>query len=357
MSKITEFFSIAALYKRCEKYDEMIKLGKSFILEDRNLTEQEMNIFIEGYKYKLNQIRNSLIKLINFKKKEYKKRSRFYKEIDGLIVPKSKELVILCDDFLSQIDKLISKSRDLGELITLNRHKCDYLRYKAQFMYTVTDEEKNEKLKISEEFMNIMQETEKMSKQYLPMSNAAYLELELSKCVYIYEVMDDSERAIESAKEVFNAAINECKKEKERLSKSSAKQENLGEIKEADPSQEATNLNNDKQDIKDKTNDSVNKITLDQSNENSSSKEVRSILKKSIESNNSYNVSLNSNENSKNAINSSKKSLKITAKATNKETESSELADVKDSKVKEILRRLRINIVLWSGKNEKEVKI
>ena len=65
--------SMSSLYRRCEKYSEMIQISKDLIKEDPNLTELEMSAFIEGYKCKLNEIRKVLIKLLEIKEKEIKR--------------------------------------------------------------------------------------------------------------------------------------------------------------------------------------------------------------------------------------------------------------------------------------------
>jgi hypothetical protein len=62
--------SMASLFYRCEKYSEIIKIAKSLIKENPILSQNEMAVFTQGYKCKLNEIRKALVKLLEMEKKE-----------------------------------------------------------------------------------------------------------------------------------------------------------------------------------------------------------------------------------------------------------------------------------------------
>ena len=84
--------SMASLYHRCEKYNEMIQIAKDLIKEDPNLEEMEMSVFTEGYKCKLNEIRKALIKLLEIEKTEKQRGSTHVHLMKEIINPKIKEL-------------------------------------------------------------------------------------------------------------------------------------------------------------------------------------------------------------------------------------------------------------------------
>ena len=56
--------SMASLYYRCEKYSEIIKIAKELIKENPILSKEELSLFAQGYKCKLNEIRKPLVKLL-----------------------------------------------------------------------------------------------------------------------------------------------------------------------------------------------------------------------------------------------------------------------------------------------------
>ena len=126
--------SMASLYYRCEKYSEIIKIAKALIKENPILSKDEMSVFIQGYKCKLNEIRKVLVKLLELEKKEKSRGSTHAHLIRELIDPRISELINLCDDFNIQIDILISKAKNFDDMANFSRLKLDFLRYKCQFI-------------------------------------------------------------------------------------------------------------------------------------------------------------------------------------------------------------------------------
>ena len=96
-----ENISMASLFHRCEKYDEMIKIAKELIKDNPDLNDMEMSVFTESYKCKLNEIRKILINLLNIEKKEKDRGSTHVELIRELIDPKINELNLLCKQSFS----------------------------------------------------------------------------------------------------------------------------------------------------------------------------------------------------------------------------------------------------------------
>ena len=190
--------SMASLYHRCEKYSEIIKIAKSLIKENPNLAQNEMSVFIEGYKCKLNEIRKALIKLLEIEKKETNRGSTHAHLIKQLINPRIIELSNLCDDFNSQIDILISKAKNFDDMANLSRLKLDFLRYKCQFI-----ERGEEWQKSYDEFFTTVNKMENIGKEFLGKNNINSLYIQLCKCVFYYEVLNQPKEAIEMGKNIL----------------------------------------------------------------------------------------------------------------------------------------------------------
>ena len=187
--------SMASLFYRCEKYSEIIKIAKALIKENPILSENEMAVFIQGYKCKLNEIRKVLIKLLDIEKKEINRGSTHVHLMKELIDPKVNELSNLCDDFNTQIDILISKAKNFDSMANLSRLKLDFLRYKCQFI-----ERGDEWQKTYDEFLLTQNKMEKIGKDFLGKNNINLLYIQLCKCVFYYEVLNKPKEAIEMEK-------------------------------------------------------------------------------------------------------------------------------------------------------------
>ena len=200
--------SMASLYYRCEKYSEIIKIAKKLIQDNPVLSESEMAVFIEGYKYKLNELRKSLVKLLDLEQKEIKRGSSHAHLIRELIDPKISELSNLCDDFNAQIDILITKAKNFDSMANLSRLKLDFLRYKCQFI-----EKGEEWQKTYDEFFGTINKIETIGKEFLGKNNINSLYIQLCKCVFYYEVLNKPKEAVEMGKTLLKNVL--CPPEKQ----------------------------------------------------------------------------------------------------------------------------------------------
>ena len=178
-----QIVQLSSLYYRCEKYDDMITCAKRLISENPDLTAMERNVFVEGYKFKLDKQRKSLIKLISIEQKEIKRGSSHVHFIKEIKTPAIEALIQTTKDFDEQIDILLEKSKNFNDMVFYNRLKCDFLRYRCQFL-PKTKRESEVKL-----FMDVCDKAEKLVQQYLSVTNIRYMELMLSKCVFLYEIL------------------------------------------------------------------------------------------------------------------------------------------------------------------------
>ena len=334
--------SMASLYYRCEKYSEIIKIAKALIKENPILSKDEMSVFIQGYKCKLNEIRKVLVKLLELEKKEKSRGSTHAHLIRELIDPRISELINLCDDFNIQIDILISKAKNFDDMANFSRLKLDFLRYKCQFI-----EKGEEYQKAHDEFFETVNKIENIGKEFLGKNNINVLYIQLCKCVFYYEVLNKSKEAVEMGKNLLKNVltppeqppipkpVEKVEEKKEEESKTNTEEEKKSEKKEENKkgksSAKKTSTSkpkDEKKEEKDKTKDIEPKNT--ESREESSPE--KTLSEKKTENNFS-----------------SKEETKDLNTNINKMNMTPEL--------KQFIYILRTDIILWSGKHESDVKL
>ena len=336
--------SMASLYHRCEKYSEMITIAKDLIKEDPNLTDMEMSVFIEGYKGKLNELRKVLVNLLDIEKKEIKRGSTHSHLIKELLNPKITELINLCADFNSQIDILISRSKNFDSMANFSRLKLDFLRYKCQFL-----EQGDEWQKAYNEFFNTIKKIDSFGKDFLSLNNINLLYIELCKCVFYYEVLNKPNEAIEMGKQLL----------KEILEPPAPKVEPKKEVIEKKESSKVNIVEEQPQEVKkvEKKDDSKKKMSA----KKKSTIKIKDEKKEEKDKNkDKEQKNSDSKENVAEEKKTSKSEIK-TENATNKE-EKKEIERPQENliftpELKQFIYILRTNIILWSGKHESDVKI
>ena len=329
--------SMASLYYRCEKYSEIIKIAKALIKENPILSKDEMSVFIQGYKCKLNEIRKALVKLLELEKKEKIRGSTHAHLIRELIDPRISELINLCDDFNIQIDILISKAKNFDDMANFSRLKLDFLRYKCQFI-----EKGEEYQKAHDEFFETVNKIENIGKEFLGKNNINVLYIQLCKCVFYYEVLNKSKEAVEMGKNLLRNVltppeqppipkpVEKVEEKKEEESKTNTEEEKKSEKKEENKkgksSAKKTSTSkpkDEKKEEKDKTKDIEPKNT--ESREESSPE--KTLSEKKTENN-----------------------------FSSKE-ETKDLNMIMTPELKQFIYILRTDIILWSGKHESDVKL
>ena len=331
--------SMASLYYRCEKYSEIIKIAKSFIQENPILSKNEMSVFTQGYKCKLNEIRKALVKLLDIESKEIKRGSTHAHLLKELIEPKILELSNLCDDFNTQIDILISKAKNFDNMANLSRLKLDFLRYKCQFI-----ERGEEWQKTHDEFFDTINKMENIGKEFLGKNNINILYIQLCKCVFYYEVLNKPQEAVEMGKNLLKKIFSppeqpsipkteekvEEKKEeesKQNTNEEEKKSEKMDD-KKSKPSAKKRNPSKPK-DEKDKTKDKDAKNT--ESREETIPAE-KSLSEKKTENN-------------------------FSSKDETKDMNVPIEKMIMTPELKQFIYILRTDIILWTGKHESDVKL
>ena len=334
--------SMASLYYRCEKYSEIIKIAKALIKENPILSKDEMSVFIQGYKCKLNEIRKALVKLLELEKKEKSRGSTHVHLIRELIDPRISELINLCDDFNIQIDILISKAKNFDDMANFSRLKLDFLRYKCQFI-----EKGEEYQKAHDEFFETVNKIENIGKEFLGKNNINVLYIQLCKCVFYYEVLNKSKEAVEMGKNLLRNVltppeqppipkpVEKVEEKKEEESKANTEEEKKSEKKEENKkgksSAKKTSTSkpkDEKKEEKDKTKDIEPKNT--ESREESSPE--KTLSEKKTENN-------------------------FSSKEETKDLNTNINKMIMTPELNQFIYILRTDIILWSGKHEPDVKL
>ena len=334
--------SMASLYYRCEKYSEIIKIAKALIKENPILSKDEMSVFIQGYKCKLNEIRKALVKLLELEKKEKSRGSTHAHLIRELIDPRISELINLCDDFNIQIDILISKAKNFDDMANFSRLKLDFLRYKCQFI-----EKGEEYQKAHDEFFETVNKIENIGKEFLGKNNINVLYIQLCKCVFYYEVLNKSKEAVEMGKNLLRKVltppeqppipkpVEKVEEKKEEESKTNTEEEKKSEKKEENKkgksSAKKTSTSkpkDEKKEEKDKTKDIEPKNT--ESREESSPE--KTLSEKKTENN-------------------------FSSKEETKDLNTNINKMIMTPELNQFIYILRTDIILWSGKHESDVKL
>ena len=334
--------SMASLYYRCEKYSEIIKIAKALIKENPILSKDEMSVFIQGYKCKLNEIRKALVKLLELEKKEKSRGSTHAHLIRELIDPRISELINLCDDFNIQIDILISKAKNFDDMANFSRLKLDFLRYKCQFI-----EKGEEYQKAHDEFFETVNKIENIGKEFLGKNNINVLYIQLCKCVFYYEVLNKSKEAVEMGKNLLRNVltpleqppipkpVEKVEEKKEEESKTNTEEEKKSEKKEENKKGKSSakktstsKTKDEKKEEKDKTKDIEPKNT--ESREESSPE--KTLSEKKTENN-------------------------FSSKEETKDLNTNINKMIMTPELKRFIYILKTDIILWSGKHESDVKL
>ena len=340
--------SMASLYYRCEKYSDIIKIAKELIKENPILSKEELSLFAQGYKCKLNEIRKPLIKLLEIEKKEKNRGSTHAHLIRELINPKISEIINLCDDFNSQIDILILKAKNFDDMANLSRLKLDFLRYKCQFMEK-SEENEEEYQKAHDEFFETVNKMENIGKEFLGKNNINLLYIQLCKCVFYYEVLNKSKEAVDFGKNLLRDVLTPP--EKPRVPKPVEKVEEKKEEEVKSVLEEEK-----KSEKKEDTNKKNNKPSAKKTNSSKPKEETKEEKEKSkdVEPKNTESREDTLNEKT---LSEKKTENNFSSKEATKDSNAPSDKMIMTPELKQFIYILRTDIILWSGKHESDVKL
>jgi len=198
----------AKLAEQSERYEDMVTFMKEIALSSSGtaLALQERNLFSVAYKNVIG-LRRSAWRAISSLYMATQERSKDESELKSIAAYREKveeELQSLCSDVLSIIkDHLLPGAGDAEGKVFFLKMSGDYHRYLAEFK--TGPEHKVE----GENAESKYSEATKIAAEELKSTHPIRLGLALNYSVMMYEILNDKEKACETAKVAFDDAISE----------------------------------------------------------------------------------------------------------------------------------------------------
>lgn len=195
----------AKLSEQAERYEEMRDHMKVLVKDHTSLANplsiEERNLLSVAYKNVIGSRRASwrVLSSIEAKKKETKADTAVVTEYKAQV---EKELNDICNDVLSVLKDLASKTKEEEARVFFLKMEGDYRRYMAEFL------DGSEKHNAAEKALDAYEEARKTADS-LPATNPIRLGLALNFSVFYYEIQSEPVKACELAKKAFDEAIAE----------------------------------------------------------------------------------------------------------------------------------------------------
>jgi len=196
---------MAKLAEQAERYDDMVDSMKKVAQSNSELTVEERNLLSVGYKNMVGARRAAwrIISSIE-QKEENRNNQRHIALVKEYRQKVEKELMNLCEDVLSLLDKnLVPSSTSAEAKVFFLKMKGDYFRYLAEF--SQGDGRKT----ASESSLSAYKLASDIAATELPPTNPIRLGLALNFSVFYYEILNDAPQACTLAKQAFDDALAE----------------------------------------------------------------------------------------------------------------------------------------------------
>jgi len=197
----------AKIAEQAERYDDMMEYMKEVVKCGCELSVEERNLLSVAYKNAIGSRRASWRIVKSVEQKENSKgdgaNSQTFDTLKDYRESVEKELNNICEDVLSLLtDHLVCKSS--GEsLVFYLKMKGDYHRYRAEFFSA------GEKDKAADDARLAYEAAWEVADKELCLTHPIRLGLALNFSVFYYEVLLDSQKACNMAKDAFTNAIKE----------------------------------------------------------------------------------------------------------------------------------------------------
>jgi len=193
---------LARLCEQAERYDEMVTYMKEVAKLGGELTVDERNLLSVAYKNVIGSRRASWRIVSSIEQKEQQKgNDKHVTLIKDYRATIEKELAKICDDILQLLEKSLIPSAETGESkVFFYKMKGDYHRYYAEV--AGGNEQKNNAL-------DSYTQASELAKQSLPPTHPIRLGLALNFSVFYYEILKDTEKGCNLAKNAFDEAVTE----------------------------------------------------------------------------------------------------------------------------------------------------
>ena len=197
---------VAQILDQTNLPQEMVKLMKRVIELNPDLSADERNLLSVAYKNAINQPRKGIRSLDVTIDQEQREGTNNESRISSLRDIRTKmfqELSATCNDVEELIDsQLLPASSSAEARVFYHKMKADYLRYVCEFM-----EDGDDKAEAAEKTKECYEEAINIAKNDIPPYKPSYLGLLLNYSVFLYEIMDNKEEAIELSKKTHAESI------------------------------------------------------------------------------------------------------------------------------------------------------
>lgn len=199
-----DYLLLAKMAEQSERYSEMIEYVNKFAKTQGELTDEERHIVSVAYKNVVGSKRAELRVLSAIKQKEEKKGNKtnisYIENFKSII---EEELKVLCREILSLIEKfLLPNSKSELSKVFFLKMRGDYNRYLSEFM---TDQEGNDAVDAAKEAYS---EAQTLAEHNLADTHPLRLGLCLNYSVFLYEIMNQVQDAIDLVRNTFKSAIS-----------------------------------------------------------------------------------------------------------------------------------------------------
>jgi len=195
---------LAKLSEQAERYDEMVSCMKKVAELGEELSVEERNLLSVAYKNVIGSRRAAWRIVHSIQQKEVTKESDKIPIIQTFLDNIEKELVEICNDVCSVLDKFLIPAASNGDAkVFYHKMKGDYFRYLAEF-------QKDEPRKVSAgKSEKAYSEASEIADAELPPTHPIRLGLALNSSVFYYEIENNHTKACALAKKAFDDAIAE----------------------------------------------------------------------------------------------------------------------------------------------------
>lgn len=202
MSRAIKFF-LARVADQLERYSDVVAIMRELIAENPKLSSEERNLFSICYK-SLTTKRRSGIRTVNaYMDDEANQRvPEFMARLTEFKERLSGELDALCNEVISTVDqKLMPTASDSISRVFYLKLKADYYRYLVEFKGNQEKQEGAAKAK------RAYDAAMKIATESFPKAHPTYLGLALNYSVFLYEIADEKDTAVELADKTFKDAV------------------------------------------------------------------------------------------------------------------------------------------------------
>lgn len=197
-------FFMARVADQAERYTDVLDRMNEMISADAKLNNDERNLVSVAYKA-LTGSRRSALRTVNafLEDENIKSIPERVTKLTELRDKLVKELDDYCQELITLTDaKLLPAATDATTKVFYEKLKADYYRYSVEFKADADRKDGSDKAKASYESAMAIATAE------LTKANPAYLGLALNFSVFLYEIINQKQEAIDLADKSFKEAVD-----------------------------------------------------------------------------------------------------------------------------------------------------